>query len=313
MARWALAFCLLAVCEGLGAQMAGWAPAAGHEQIAIWPHGAPDLKPMPGPETKGGKAGTDGKPRTWVRNVAEPTMTVYSPSGANTGAAVVVFPGGGFEILAMDLEGTEICDWLTSAGITCVLLKYRVPSEPYDWHCDCRPRNLMVPRQALDDAQRTMGLVRAHAREWHVDPHKVGVIGFSAGGFLVAEISTHFSRRLYTPIDAADNESARPDFAIAIYPGHIASEDGKMRLNPNVPVTRDTPPTFLLQAEDDKVDGVEQSLVYYIALKEAGVPVEMHLYAHGGHAFGLRPSPFPIAAWPGLVEAWLRTIGIVPR
>ena len=141
-----------------------------------------------------------------------------------------MFPGGGFEVLAIDLEGTEVCDWLTAAGIACVLFKYRVPSEPYDWHCDCRPHNLMVPKHALDDAQRAVGLVRLHAAEWHIDPHKVGVLGFSAGGFLVAEISTHFARRLYKPIDDADKQSARPDFAIAIYPGHLATEDSK--LNP---------------------------------------------------------------------------------
>jgi acetyl esterase/lipase len=144
----------------------------------------------------------------------------------------------------------------------------------------------MVPRQALDDAQRAMGLVRQHATEWHIDPHKVGVLGFSAGGFLVAEISTHFAQRLYKPIDDADRQSARPDFAIAIYPGHLATEDGTLKLNPNVPISRDTPPTFLVQAEDDHVDGVQQSLVYYAGLQKAGVPVEMHLYAQGGHAFG---------------------------
>jgi acetyl esterase/lipase len=315
MTRWALAVCLLLASEGIGAETAGgWAPAAGHTQVSLWPGAVPDIKPMPGPETLGSKTGKDGRSWSWVRNVSAPTMTVYSPpAGKNTGAAVVVFPGGGFEILAMDLEGTDICDWLTADGITCVLLKYRVPSAPYDWHCDCRPDNLLVPKQALEDAQRTIGLVRLHAAEWGIDPGKVGVLGFSAGGFLVAEISTHFERRLYKPVDEADRESARPDFAIAIYPGHIASEDGKMRLNKNVPVSRNTPPTFLLQAEDDKVDGVQQSLVYYIALEKAGVPVEMHLYAQGGHAFGLRPTSLPISAWPKLVETWLGTIDIVPH
>ena len=151
--------------------------------------------------------------------------------------------------------------------------------------------------------------MRSHAAEWHVDPHKIGVIGFSAGGYLVAEVSTNFKRRLYTPVDEADKESSRPDFAVAIYPGHLATDDDK--LNPNVRVSRDTPPTFLAQAEDDHVDGVHQSLVYYIALKDAGVPVEMHLYAQGGHAFGLRRTQFPIAGWPQLVETWLRTIGVV--
>jgi acetyl esterase/lipase len=304
MKLWALALYLLIAHGNLHADTMVWQPAVGHTQIPIWPGAAPDAKPMPGQETE-----THGKTATAVRNVIQPTMTVYPPTAKNTGAAVVVFPGGGFEILAIDLEGTEVCDWLTSAGITCVLLKYRVPSEPYDWRCDCRPHNRMVPKQALEDAQRTMGLVRLHATEWHIDSQKIGVLGFSAGGYLVAEISTHFERRLYKPIDDADKESARPDFAIAIYPGHIATEDSK--LNKNVPVSRETPPTFLLQAEDDEVDGVRQSLVYYAALKEAGVPAEMHLYAHGGHAFGLRPTQFPITGWPRLAETWLQTIGIV--
>jgi acetyl esterase/lipase len=250
-----------------------------------------------------------GRPVTRVTNVTQPTMTVYAPEGKNTGAAVVVIPGGGFQILAIDLEGTEVCDWLTSKGITCVLLKYRVPSAPYVWQCDCRPHNLSVSVPSLQDAQRTMRLVRFHAAQWHIDPHKIGALGFSAGGFLTAEISTNFGRRLYPPVDAADKESARPDFAMPIYPGHLVTADGK--LNPNVPVSSNAPPTFLVQAEDDDIDGVEQSLVYYTALAKARVPVEMHLYAHGGHAFGLRPTSSPITEWPRLAETWMRTIGIV--
>ena len=147
------------------------------------------------------------------------------------------------------------------------------------------------------------------AAKWGIDPHRIGVIGFSAGGHMVAATSTHFDKRSYPAADAADQESCRPDFAIACYPGHLW--DGHdFNLNPDVPVTKNTPPTFLLQAEDDHVDGVEQSLVYYIALKKAGVPVEMHLYAQGGHGFGLRPSKFPITEWPRLVETWLGTIGM---
>src|SRR5262249_29901932 len=157
---------------------------------------------------------------------------------------------------------------LTSKGITCVLLKYRVPSEPYDWHCDCRPDSLRVPTQSLEDVQRTIGLTRIHAKEWHIDPHKMGVIGFSAGGYLVAEISTKFRRRLYAPIDDADKESARPDFAMLVYPGHLApGKTNGSTLNPNIPVTSETPPTFLVQAENDSTDGVNQSLAYYTALK----------------------------------------------
>lgn len=239
-------------------------------------------------------------------------MTVYSPKGKNTGVAVIVFPGGGFQILAIDLEGTEVCDWLNAEGITCVLLKYRVPDSGPSWHDDCKCYFHPKAQTALEDAQRTMGLVRLHAADWHIDPHKVGVLGFSAGGYVVAAISTHFDRRLYAPIDAADKESCRPDFAVGVYPGHLWLEKS-FGLNPYVQVTAKTPPTFLVQAEDDNVDGVQQSLVYYIALKKAGVPVEMHLYAHGGHAFGLRPTELPITHWPDLVDVWLRTIGMLQQ
>ena len=313
-------FSIFALCAVLAlgcepALAATWQPSLGHTQTPIWPGTPPDAKPMPKSEAEGQtKSLVAGKPWTWVAYVSQPTMTVYSPRGKNSGAAVVVLPGGGFEVLAIDLEGTEICDWLTSEGITCVLLKYRVPSEPYDWHCDCRPDGLATSTQSLEDAQRALGLVRLHAAQWHIDPHKIGVLGFSAGGYLAAEISTKYRQRLYAPLDDADRQSARPDFAVLVYPGHLApgKTDGDT-LNPNVPVTPQTPPTFLVQAENDNVDGVNQSLTYYAALKKAGVPVEMHLYAQGGHAFGLRRTQFPITDWPQLVEAWLRTIGMTSR
>jgi acetyl esterase/lipase len=155
--------------------------------------------------------------------------------------------------------------------------------------------------------------VRSQAARWHIDPHKIGVLGFSAGGHMVVAISTHFERRSYRPVDAADRESCRPDFAIALYPGHLAVPERGFALNPDIRVTSRTPPTFLLQAEDDPVDPVENSLVYHAALRRAGAPVEMHLYVKGGHAFGLRRTSFPITAWPQLVESWLGTIGIIQR
>jgi acetyl esterase/lipase len=280
-------------------------------QIPLWPGTPPDAKPLPGPEYfLTSKKLLAGRPVVSVNNVSRPTMTVYAAKGTNTEAAVVVFPGGGFEFLAIDLEGSEACDWLTSRGITCVLLKYRVPSVPYDWHCDCRPHNFELSMPSLQDAQRALGLVRLHAAQWHVDPRKVGVMGFSAGGYLVAEVSTNFRHRAYAPVDAADKESSRPDFALAIYPGHLVTRDGVF--NRHVAPSRETPPTFLVQAQDDYVDGVDQALVYYAALKKAGVPAEMHLYAHGGHAFGLRPTPNPVTRWPALAETWMRTIGMIP-
>jgi acetyl esterase/lipase len=216
-----------------------------------------------------------------------------------------VFPGGGYNILAIDLEGTEVCDWLTAKGITCVLLKYRVPCVKVGPYRDCLT--------ALQDAQRTVGLLRSRAAQWHVDPRKIGVLGFSAGGHMVAALSTQFAKRLYAPVDAADKESCRPDFAIALYPGHLAVPEKNFALNPTVKVTAMTPPTFLLQAHDDPIDPVENSLVYYSALTKARVPAELHVFAKGGHAFGLRPTDFPITRWPALVESWLGTIGIVGK
>jgi acetyl esterase/lipase len=296
------------VCRGTAqsAEPAVWQPSPGHTQIPIWPGAVPDVQSVPGPETHAEGA---------VTNVTLPTMTVYSPNGENTGAAVVVFPGGGFQMLAIDLEGTEVCYWLTSKGVTCVLLKYRVPSAPYVWQCDCRPHNRSISTPSLEDAQRTLRLVRSHAAEWRIDPHKVGVLGFSAGGYLVAEVSTRFKTRLYVPLDAADHESARPDFAIAIYPGHLALTENSIALNPNIKshITAQTPPTFLLQNEDDHVDSIEDALSYYMGLKAANVPVELHAYAQGGHAFGLRPSKQPVSGWPQLVEKWLGTIGMIPQ
>src|SRR6201998_4668682 len=307
------ALCVLFACGELRAQAPVWQPSQGHTQVPIWPAAVPDAQPVPGPETVGSDSNflVAGGHVIGVGNVTRPTMTVYSPKGKNTGVAIVVFPGGGFEGLAIDLEGTEVCDWLTSEGITCGLLKYRVPSLPYDWRCKCRPNDLVTSTLALEDAQRAIGLARFHAAEWHIDPHRIGVLGFSAGGYLVAQISTQFRRRLYASVDAADRESCRPDFAVGVYPGHLRVGTHAYKLNPNVPVTQQTPPTFLVQAEDDNVDGVNQSVAYYIALKNEGVPVEMHLYAQGGHAFGLRRTKFPITRWPQLVETWLGTIGII--
>jgi acetyl esterase/lipase len=304
------ALCLLFASGGASAQTPAWQPSAGHTQVPIWPGAAPDARHVANPENET-KTATEplvaGRPWVYVGKVARPTMTVYPPKVKNTGAAVVVFPGGGYWILAIDLEGMEVCDWLTSRGITCVLLKYRVPGEGLFPKSGPYPHSPM----ALEDAQRTVGLVRFHAAQWHIDPHKIGVLGFSAGGHLVAATSTHFKQRLYPAVDAADKQSCRPDFAIAIYPGHLSLAANSLGLNPDIHVTRETPPTFLLQAEDDPVDRVEHSLSYYAALKKAGVPAEMHLYAHGGHGFGLRRTQLPITGWPQLVEAWLLTIGMI--
>jgi acetyl esterase/lipase len=306
------AFYLALACAALNAQTTAWQPSPGHSQIPIWLGAAPDAKnaaqrvalPEDVKVTRK-KELVAGRPWTYVENVSRPTMTVYSPTRRNTGAAVVVFPGGDYEILAIDLEGTEVCDWLTSKGITCVVLKYRVPCVTVGPHRDCPT--------ALHDAQRAMGLVRSHAAEWHIDPHEVGVLGFSAGGHMVASISTHFQKRLYPVVDAADKEGCRPDFAVTLYPGHLAAEETNFSFNSDIQVTSQTPPTFLAQATDDPVDDVRNSWAYYSELKKAGVSVEMHLFAHGGHAFGLRHTEQPITEWPQLVEKWLGTIGMLTK
>ena len=300
-------------CASLHAQKPIWQPSPGHTQVQLWPGDAPDAEfgPTTNSETVETvtKSPVAGRPWLAVQNVSRPTMTVYSPNVKNAGVAVIVLPGGGYNVLAIDLEGTEVCDWLTSKGITCVLLKYRVPHTGPQW--DGNHQNIPKAPMALQDAQRTIGLVRLRAAEYHIDPHKIGVLGFSAGGHLVADISTHFDKRSYPDVDPADKESCRPDFAVALYPGHLWIGSEKFELNPDVPVTRQTPPTFLLQAENDPVDTIGNSLVYYIALKNAGVPAEMHLYAEGKHAFGLRATQHPITRWPQLVESWLRTIGLI--
>ena len=287
-----------------GQQKSSWAPPPGDVTLNLWPHGAPDATPAARPEEntttpKDPLAG--GKPVVRLTNVSTPTITLYQPRGKKTGAAVVVFPGGAYQILAMDLEGTEVCRWLNSIGVTCILLKYRVPnSGPY-------PKSA----QALEDAQRAVGMVRARASEWHIDSHRVGVLGFSAGGYLVAALSTHYEHRLYPLVDSDDKQSCRPDFSVLIYPAYLTDPDGSVNLTPNIPVAKDTPPAFLLQTEDDPYHAAS-SIAYFMALKNANVPAELHLYAHGGHGYGLRRTEFPVTRWPQLVQAWLHSIRILP-
>lgn len=282
-----------------------WTPPAGHPTLLLWPAGAPGPRTATGPEHDT-TTSTDqliaGKPVMRLGDVSAPTVTLYAaPENTNSQAAVVVFPGGGYTILAMDLEGTEVCDWLNSIGVNCVLLKYRVPkSGPY-------PKSAA----ALQDAQRAMGMVREHAAAWHIDPHRVGVLGFSAGGHLAAALSTHYEQRLYPAVDASDQQSCRPDFALVIYPGYLALADRNFEFNPDIPVTSSVPPTFLVQAEDDPVH-VENVIDYFLALKKAGVPAELHVYTHGGHGYGLRRTSLPITTWPRTAGIWLHTIGILP-
>ena len=216
-----LAFCAVFAFGEMRAQTNVWQPSPGHTQIPIWSGTVPraGTQPVMGPEDVTNVTMAAGTHWVCARNITQPTMTVYSPTVTNTGVAMVVFPGGGYQRLAMDIEGTEICDWLNSKGITGVLLKYRVPVKWEGPYAESTP--------ALQDAQRTLSLVRDHAAEWHIDPHKIGVIGFSAGGHMVAATSTHYTKRSYRAVDATDQVSCRPDFAIAIFPGHLCDSDPK--------------------------------------------------------------------------------------
>ena len=288
----------------LAAQPSGWPPSPSHLTLPVWPGVAPGAPANPLAEADTTTAKDNlvaGRPLIRLGNVSAPTLTLYAPKGNNTGAAVVVFPGGGYYILAIDLEGTEVCDWLNSIGVNCILLKYRVPNTgPY-------PKS----PAALQDAQRALGLVRSHAAEWHIDPNRIGVLGFSAGAHLAAALSTHFDQRIYTPVDAADTLSCRPDFAVIVYPGYLALADKNFAPNPDIVPTEKTPPQFIVQAEDDPVH-VENATVYFMALKNAKVPAELHIYAQGGHGYGLRRTELPVTTWPESAEVWLRTIKVLP-
>jgi acetyl esterase/lipase len=275
------------------------------EPIVLWPKGAPGEVGNIGEEhdtTKPSEGLVDGKAVVRLGNVSVPTITIYKPAPErDTGAAVMVCPGGGYNILAMDLEGTEVCEWLNSIGVTGCLLKYRVPARK-------NQERYLAP---LQDAQRALSVIRSRASEWGVDPKRLGILGFSAGGDLSALASTRFDQRSYETIDDADQKSCRPDFTILIYPAYLVKGVGP-ELAPEVTVTSKTPATFLAQTEDDAVH-VENCIYYYLALKNAKVPAEMHLFATGGHGYGLRGSSKAVVSWPKRAEEWMRGLGVLEQ
>ncbi|MDN4630631.1 alpha/beta hydrolase [Sphingomonas sp. PsM26] len=291
-----------------------WQPASGGTQVPLWPASVVLAKPDTGdhPEATGnGSPLVGGRMWYWASYVTRPTMTIYRPKGRNTGAAMMVLPGGGFYAVATDLEGTEICDWVVRQGMTCVLLKYRTPQV---WENAIgkqqRPKVLL----GLEDAQRAMGMLRERASSYGIDPHRIGVMGFSAGAYLVANMS-NTEERTYPLTDAADRQSPRPDFAIVAYTARMLdSSKGKnnLELQPWVKISAKAPPTLILHAMNDPTDNVRQGMAYALALNDAGVPVDMRLYAKGGHAFGMRPTADPITReWPGQVKQWLRNLGML--
>jgi acetyl esterase/lipase len=283
-------------------------PFTASDEIPIWTKTIPDAELITGKETYDNGI---------VRNVSNPTIRIFSPIKENTGAAVLVFPGGGYTKVAVELEGSEICEWLASIGVTGILLKYRVPDSGPHYYKDCHCEKDPVKPLALQDAQRAMRMVRSQAKQWNIHPNKIGVMGFSAGGHLVADVSTNYRERVYTITDDIDKTDCRPDFGIVMFPGHMTNHTSNpYELNKKLPVDSKTPPTFLLQAGNDPIDPIENSLVYYMALKKANVHAEYHVYAEGGHAFGLNRTildnpdwhKLPIADWENLIERWLKTI-----
>jgi acetyl esterase/lipase len=270
--------------------------------IDLWPGKPPGDKADIGPEKVDVNPG-EASPTKRVTNVSRPTLTVFrSAKDKDTGAAVVIAPGGGYNILAFDKEGEEVAAWLNSIGVTGVVLKYRVPRRPET------PRDA-APPQALMDAQRAISLVRSKAKDLGIDPKRIGMLGFSAGGHLTAWTATNFDRRSYEPADEIDRVSCRPDFAVLVYPAYLLAK-GKDELADDIRVTKETPPTFLAHAGNDGVKA-ENSIHFYLALKKAGVQGELHVYSTGGHGFGLRPSAMPASTWPERCAAWMKTQGLL--
>ena len=288
----------------LGVVTSGLAAGNDLKTINLWPDKAPGETKEYGPErdmTKPDEGKVAGKRLIRLGNVTVPTLTVYpAPAKINTGTAVLVCPGGGYGILAMDLEGTEVCEWLNSIGVTGLLLKYRVP----------RRVGLEKHVAPLQDAQRAMGLAREHAKEWGIDPKRLGDLGFSAGGHLAAVLGSHFEERGYPAVDAADKQSCRPDFSLLIYPAYLTQDDHLDRLAPEFNITSNTPPAFSVISLDDPVH-CETAIYYTLALKNSKVPAELHVYPTGGHGYGLRRTAEPITGWTALAEGWMKGRGLL--
>jgi acetyl esterase/lipase len=268
--------------------------------LLLWPGGNPEPSKVVGEETVTTSVTAAGRSVVRVTNVSQPSLTVYAPAaGKNTGAAALVFPGGSYLRLSYTTEGTDICDWLNSIGMTCVLVKYRVPEDGH------YPANV----EDLEDAQQAMRVTRAHAAEWGIDPHKIGVIGFSAGAHLSVALSTR--PEFQGKNVAASTMDARPDFQMVIYPGWLTNSKDAGTVDPVLAPTAGVPPTFLVQAENDYTAHVENVLIYFEALKNAKVPAELHVYTLGGHGFGMGAKELPISGWTGLAETWLKTIHVL--
>ena len=266
--------------------------------LNLWPGKAPDEKEEVGPEApRPHRLGQ--KKVTRIGNVSTPTLAIFKPSKPN-GTSIIICPGGGYNILAWDLEGTEVADWLSSFGVTAIVLKYRVP----------RRKGREKYAAPLQDAQRAIGMVRHNSKKWGINPNKIGILGFSAGGHLSATAMTNYEKRTYTPIDKADQTSCRPDFGVLIYPAYLVANETKTKLVPEVSITRGTPPAIFIHAGDDGITA-NGSVQMWLAMRQAGIPSELHVFTNGGHGYGLRPSEEPVSRWPKLVEDWMKRSEIV--
>jgi acetyl esterase/lipase len=277
-------FTALLILTGAGSARADDKPLV----MPLWPGSVPGEKASIPAESIKGKQG-----QRQISNVSQPSITVFlPPKDKNTGAAIVIAPGGGYSILAIDHEGYDVAKWLNSFGVAGIVLKYRIP------------RREEHPSRPLMDAQRAIGLVRANAEKWQIDPKRIGIMGFSAGGHLATVASTNYDKRVYETVDAADQLSCRPDFSVLIYPGGIFQPNSQ-KLLPIMKVNKDTPPAFLAVATDDRGSS-DQTVQLYLELKHAGVPAELHAFSSGGHGFGILPGNKPANHWPDRLKEWMQ-------
>lgn len=283
----------------LGSQLIWVQPLNGQdapESIEIWPNQVPGETREIGPETVQPSRGDN---ITRITNVSRPTMQVFQPDAdKRNGCAVVICPGGGYHILAYTHEGVEVAEWLRGIGVTAIVLKYRVP----------RRQEGEFQLGPLQDVQRTIRLVRSRAKELEIDPQRVGVLGFSAGGHLTMMAGTHWDQMLYPKQDQHDEISSRPDFLLPIYAAYLGDPKQRDGVSPKLRLTKDTPPTFLVVTQDDKTRGADAALLF-AKLTRLGVAAEVHVFRQGGHGYGLRPSKNPVSKWPRLAEDWLRDSG----
>lgn len=292
------AFILVAVLI----QSAVVSDAAEPAEIEIWPSGLP-AGSVKIPEERA-KQLTAELTEERIKFVDNPTLTVFpAPEATANGCAVVICPGGGYNILAWPKEGIEVAEWFNTIGVTAFVLKYRVPRRD--------PEN--VHWEPMQDVQRAVRVVRHQAKKWGIDPDRIGTLGFSAGGHLTVMSGVQYNTKCYDRVDEADDLSCRPDFICPIYAAYLGDgyDDKKgAKLGPLVTVTKETPPVFMAVTWDDAMRGA-LSASLFVRLKENGVPAELHAYSKGGHGYGIRPSDEPISTWHHQLAAWMKLSGFL--